>query len=164
MKESVFQREVTASIEAAGGKAFKIPDFPQSMLRGSRFNPVKPFDIFGCVKGLFHAIECKQTKGYEAFGLRHMRPGQVTALDAINAAGGHSWVFLNVRAHRLNKLYAFWWPIWRLRWEAEGSTKAAELRDMPGIDGRKGLFDLRALFAGSAAGNVAEFGGNWVEP
>jgi penicillin-binding protein-related factor A (putative recombinase) len=147
MRESAFNTEVVNSLRDAKAWAYKIADMPHFAGAKFRFDKPKPCDVVACFDGRFIGIESKQLKGFEAFGLRHLRPHQVEALDAMTEAGGDTWVFLNIRAKRLNKLIAFWWPMWRLRWEAEGSTKKAELEELPGIDGHKGRFEVRGILA-----------------
>ena len=151
MRESVFNGEVVRSLRAQGAWAHKIPDLPQSMISGMRFNPEKPFDIVAFIRGKGVAIEGKQLKKYEAFGERHMRPAQITELNKIvDSASGRAFVFLNIRrgeAPRMNRLIVFVWERLRERFK-EGSIKKTELESLPYIEGKKGEFDLSDFMGG----------------
>lgn len=144
MRESVFCTEVVRSIRAQAGWAYKVPDMPQSMLRGSRFNLPKAVDILACYEGRLYAIECKQIKKYEAFGLKNVRPSQAETLDSVGRAGGQAFVFLNVRiAHAVNRLYIFKWQHLK---DLGSSIKKNELELLPSIGGRIGYFPLGEFF------------------
>ena len=149
MRESVFITEVKRSIFAYGGWAYKLSDMPQSMIRGARFNPEKPFDLACCINGKFVGVECKQLKKYEAFGLRHIRETQIRGLDGILDGLGRAFVFVNIRQQadkkkgtsRLNRLIIFDWDVWRNRWKI-GTSKKEEMLKMPFITGAKGYFPI----------------------
>jgi len=148
LRESTTNTEIVNSIKAAGHWAYKIPDFPQSMIAGSRFNPEKPFDIVAFIAGRAVAIEGKQFKKYQAFGERHMRPSQLEEFNRIvDRDAGRAFVFLNIRQPRprLNRLLIFDWKNLRERFK-DGSIKMRELEAQQYLEGRKKLFNLGGFF------------------
>jgi len=149
MKEKNFNTEVKNSFIAHGHWAYKIPDFPQAMVTGARFNPIKPFDIMAVVHGYGVAVESKMLKKYEAFGGRHLREEQIQALDDVKKSDGRPFVFLNIRQpspNRLNRLIVFDWNYWADRFKSSNSIKKNELESLSFIEGRKKLFDLTDFF------------------
>jgi len=144
VRETQFNSEVIKSLRAEGAWCYKIPDSPTSWtMRQTRFTPAKPCDIVGCYLGEFFAIEGKQMKKFQAFGLRQLRDGQIKSLNEIEAAGGKAFVFLNVRIKRplTNNLYVFFWPEYKLIWE-NGPLKKRDLEGLIPIKGGKGVFPL----------------------
>ena len=149
MKESDFQAELLKSLRTQGCYAEKIPDAPTSKMKGLRFTLPKPFDIFASVNGQFVAIECKQIKKFEAFGLSHMRPSQIEHLSKVIQKGGRAFVFLNVRikpsvAKQIkheNRLLIFDWGVWHERWKIE-SLKKKDIEERPFIQGFDHYYDL----------------------
>jgi len=116
LKESKFNAELINSLDHWGAYAFKIPDLPASMTMGLRFVAEKPCDIFGGYHGKFFAIESKQIKKFEAFGLRHIRDSQIKHLTSMVKTGNRAFIFLNIRiaavkgkTKRENRLVIFDW-------------------------------------------------------
>lgn len=144
MREAHFQTEIVKSFKAEGHWAYKIPDAPTRKLMGQlRFAAEKPFDLIACVRRQALAVECKQMKSFEAFGLRAMQESQVEAFDLLTKLGNaHCYVMLNVRLTGINRLYAFRWRNLRHLWETQGSIKAAILRELKYTEGHGGLFPL----------------------
>jgi hypothetical protein len=146
MKESMFNYEVVRSLKKLGCWAYKIPDFPQSMVVGARFNPEKPCDIVAFVGKMGIGIEGKMIRKYESFGSRNLRPSQIKNMDEMedrdDSAG--AFIFLNVRqvSPRLNRLIIFRWGDWRWKLR-EGMIHKEELMNFSYIEGKGGLFPLR---------------------
>lgn len=144
MNERIFTLEVVKSLNEQGAWAYKIPDV-FGMSEDSRFIPPKPFDIIGIYEGKSFAIECKQFKQYQAFGLRCMQENQIDHLTEFILKGGNSFVFLNIRittpGRRKNELLIFRWEDLQSVWRA-GSIKKAELEEMSPIAGFKSRFNL----------------------
>lgn len=147
MRESVFVSEVTASLKANGVWAYKIADAPTSWIKDRiRFTPTKPCDVIFCMDGRFGAIECKQLKSWKAFGPGMMRPAQVQALNELTSMGAKTWVFLNIRVARTtNWLIAFHWTQLQELWSTKKTIRAKILKELPHVEGRRGLFDLGFL-------------------
>lgn len=145
MNEKHFVTEVKNSLKAAGCSfAYKIPDFPQSMLTGARFNPAKPLDIVAAYGPYFLGIECKQIKEYRNFRASDVRPSQLETLCDLKAKGTAGFIFLNIRiAREVNKLVIFDWATWWPILARDNKIEKASLIGAPGIPGRKGLFDLK---------------------
>jgi hypothetical protein len=143
MREAQFSTEVTRSLKAAGAWAWKIPDQPVSWtFRHTRFAAEKPCDILFCYRSKFGAIESKQMKKFEAFGLRHMRDSQIRNLDEISERGGIAYVFLNVRiARKENRLIALDWKVWKAQLEIM-SLSGKEVAALPHIKGTGDRFPL----------------------
>lgn len=97
MREATFNSEVVNSIKHWGGWAHKIADLPASLTFGLRYVPEKPCDILACYHNRFFAVEGKQLKKFEAFGLRHMEHAQIKELTDIVKRGNKAFVFLNIR-------------------------------------------------------------------
>lgn len=142
-RESKFLTELKKSFWASGAFFYKISD---SFHGGAmRFDAPKPFDAFGCHKGVPMAIEAKAMTDYKAFGKTYLRDCQVKGLTEWSDAGGKSFVFLNIRrgpkdgVKRVNRLFIF-------PWEVIGgisrNMKKSEIESWPYIEGKKGLFDL----------------------
>lgn len=153
MKETIFNSEIMASLKAAGLWAYKVADSPTSWtMSRTRFTPEKPCDILACGSGgRFIAIEGKQMKTFKAFGLYALRPSQISNLDRIIERGGRAYVFLNVRIRARkgevdheNRLIVFDWAKWGLLLPILPLT-GREVRQLPFVSGRKGIFDLRSL-------------------
>jgi len=150
MKESVFNSEIVGSLRDFGFWAYKIPDFPQSMIRGSRFNPEKPFDIVGMISEIGVAIEGKQMRKFEAFGIRHMRPSQIAEFDfMVDNSAARAFIFLNIRqkadkvagSQYENRLIILEWSEIRDRLKKE-SIKKKEIEGLPFIQGKNSRFNL----------------------
>lgn len=142
MRESIFNTEIVNSLKATGAFAHKIADLPASKSRGLIFTPTKPFDIFGCYKGVFFAVESKQFKEWKGFGISALRDNQIEALDNVVKTGGKAFVFINIRIVRTeNRLIAFDWALWGEVVKAQ-AIGVKDMRTMPYIQGRKDLFDL----------------------
>jgi hypothetical protein len=148
MKEAKFNTEVKNSVIASGGWAYKIADMPR--IAGLRFNPEKPCDTLASINGKFVAIEGKMFKKWEALGLRHFQDSQIREMDALNENGNDNcFVFLNIRISgdkdagikRENRCIIFRWSELRVGLE-DRSIFAKELKELPYIAGKKGLFDL----------------------
>lgn len=143
-----FKKSVMAYNEDVGMFWYKIPDSPH-LGGGARFDSPKPFDIFYLCDGEAFAIEAKVSDGYKAFSLASMRPSQIENLTLFDEAGGNSYVVLNIRQaaskaegkEYINKMITMPWSglLPRLK---KSSIKAKELREAPGIHGKKGLFDI----------------------
>jgi len=148
-RETSFLVDIKNSFEAMEYFFYKIPDSPTSYGRGTkmRFTLPKPFDAIGVAAGFPLAVEAKVSKGYKAFGMKDMRPSQITNLDKFIMAGGKSFVFLKVwspkteKTKRFNRLLIFDWQYCRDEW-LKGTMKQKELMDWPYIDYRKKLYDL----------------------
>lgn len=133
MKEATFTTEVMRSLRHYDLWAFKIPDMPitKAILKITRFTNAKPADIVACLEDKFIAIETKQFKKWEALGLRHFRPEQVSGMSSIVEQGGRAFVFLNIRiARKENRLLIFDWKTLHPKLQ-KGSVKAKELRERP---------------------------------
>lgn len=150
MRESKFITEVGKSLKHYGCYSYKISDSPTSWtMKKTRFTATKPCDIFANVQGRFVAIECKQIKKWEAFGLNKMRPGQVVALTNVERTGGKAFVFLNVRIKAIkgkqkaeNRLIIFPWDWLQDRFK-KGSIKAKELKNEEYVSMKNKIFDLQ---------------------
>jgi penicillin-binding protein-related factor A (putative recombinase) len=139
MKESQFASEILPCLKNNGAWVYKISDQPTSWTASrTRFTPEKPCDIVGMYKRKGFAIENKQIKKFEAFGLNKMRPSQIKNLDEIveKDAGG-AYVFLNIRIRspQENRLIIFDWRELAPRLRVS-SIKKQELMDMPYIAGK----------------------------
>jgi Holliday junction resolvase len=172
VRESTFNTEVVNSLKAEGFFAYKIPDTPASIVRGLRYSPEKPCDIVASIGGKFVAIESKQIKKIQAFGLRDFRESQIDSLNKIVRDGGKAYAFLNIRVHgdkefkRLNLLVGLNWKYWYPKFEQGFKLDAKFLRDMLRAyhsnkfyastlgelayninisEGYKGIFDIRFL-------------------
>lgn len=143
MKEAIFSTEIVRSIRHHGGWAFKIPDMPitKELLKITRFTNAKPCDIVSTFNGQFVAIETKQFKKWEALGVRHFRPEQLSGMTDIVANGGRAFVFLNIRIKAdkikklmaVNRLLVFDWSTWGPR-IMKRSIFAESLRQRPHYD------------------------------
>lgn len=167
MREANFNTETTNSLKAGRAWAFKIPDSPTSWtMRRTRFTPEKPCDIIFCFGGRFGAIESKQMKKFQAFGLRHLRENQIRNLDRVTATGGRAFVFLNVRvrgkrgavvkgkwtgANYENRLIIFDWKVWKPLFEIL-PLSGKEVQSLAFIRGKKGLFDLSSFLGAVVSG------------
>ena len=126
------------------------------MTMGLRYTPEKPCDVIGAYRGRFFAIESKQLKKFEAFGMRHMRPAQIRHLDEIVKTGSKAFVFLNIRVpaikgkqKRENRLIIFHWQMFRGL--GETTMKKQAVMDMPylayqSVD-KKTIYDLKHFLA-----------------
>jgi len=152
MRESTFNTEITNSLKEQGAFAYKIADQPTSWtMSKTRFTPDKPCDIICLYRGTGVLIECKMSKKFEAFGLRHLRPSQLKAMDEAVAKGSRAFVFLNIRFRPENRLLIFEWsPEFKAR-ITESSIKAKEIAEIYFIKGAKKRFDLDG-FLGSLDG------------
>jgi len=132
MKEASFTTEVMRSLKHYNLWAYKIPDTPinKKIMELMRFTPEKPCDIVACYQGLMVAVETKQFKKWQAFGLRHMEPAQIDHLTRIVKEKGRAFVFLNVRikAPHVNRLFIFDWATLYPRLK-KASIKAVELKE-----------------------------------
>jgi penicillin-binding protein-related factor A (putative recombinase) len=135
MKESKFNAELINSLDHWGAYAYKIVDLPASMTMGLRYVPEKPCDIIGGYHGKFFGIESKQIKKFEAFGVRHLRDGQIKHLTEMVKRGNRAFVFLNIRiapvkgkTKRENRLVIFDWAEFSKRTE---SLKQKEVMALP---------------------------------
>jgi len=148
MKEATSSTEIVNSILDAGWFAHKLTDTPRvpGMLR---FIPPKPCDILSCIHGMMVGIETKQIKKWQGFALRFLRENQIEALTKINKAGGHAFIFLNVRIppdkeanqKRENRLIIIDWSTWdRL------PINIIKIKDVQYVTGKNGRFDLTAFF------------------
>lgn len=150
MRESKFITEIMGTLKHFGCFAHKISDSPTSWtMKKTRFTSTKPCDILANVQGAFVAIECKQIKKWEAFGLNKMRPGQVVALTNVERTGGKAFVFLNVRIKAIkgkqkgeNRLIIFEWYELQKRFQ-KGSIKAKELKELVYFTSKDKIFDLQ---------------------
>lgn len=154
MRESNFNTEIVRSLKALKIWSYKIADSPTSWtMKATRFTPDKPCDIIACVDGRFVAIESKQIKKFEAFGMRHLRDVQIANLDHVERCGGRSFVFLNIRIKAVkgktkheNRLIIFPWDEFKALC-MEGSIGKGALETMDFLQGKtvdqKVLFDLR---------------------
>ena len=153
MREAQFNSEVMKSLKSHGYWCYKIPDSPASWtMDRTRFTADKPFDIVACTYGgQMIAIEGKQTKKFESFGLKNMRDSQIENLEKVHKLGGKALVFLNVRIKpdkskgqkRVDRLIPFEWTEIRDRKE---SFKKQEIMDRQYIEkktfGDERLYDL----------------------
>ena len=158
MKENKFITEIGNSFKHFGCYSYKISDSPTSWtMSKTRFTSTKPCDMFVNVDGKFVAVECKQIKKWEAFGLSKMQPGQVVALTNVIATGGRAFVFLNVRIKAIkgkqkheNRLIVFDWAELSQRLK-ESSIKAKELKELPYVEGfthfrtKKSIFEFHGF-------------------
>jgi penicillin-binding protein-related factor A (putative recombinase) len=136
MREAQFNTELVNSLKYWGAWAHKIPDLPASMAAGLRFTPDKPCDVVGGY-GKFFAIESKQIKKFEAFGMRFLRDSQIKELNSIIERGNRAFIFLNIRikavkgkVKRENRLVIFDWKEFR---ELKETIKKADVEKLPYI-------------------------------
>jgi hypothetical protein len=90
-REKLICTEIVKGINARGGWAYKIPDFPSSKF--GRFNLEKPCDIVAVdpYTKKFLAIEVKVLKQHLCKNpLRLLRPNQLNTLMTVNNKGGIS--------------------------------------------------------------------------
>lgn len=135
MREATFNTELVRSLKFWGAWAYKIPDIPTSRLVGMRYTPDKPCDVIGAYSNYFFAIESKQMKKFEAFGMRFIRESQAKELNLMTSKGNQAFIFLNIRikaikggAKRENRLIIFKWTDFRDRTK---SYTAKELKTLP---------------------------------
>lgn len=155
MKEADFTADLMDSLRAHGAYCYKIADSPASWTAGiTRFTPDKPCDVVTCFKGQFIAIECKQIKKFQAFGRTQIRQSQMDAADAICAAGGLAYIFLNIRIKAVkgvskpeNRLLIFEWREWSKTFKA-GTIKQKDLMSWSHTTGTKGIYDLDKFIGG----------------
>lgn len=139
MRESIFNTEIKRSLIKAGYFVYKIFDMPRFI--GSRFQDNKPCDILACGQdGKIIAIESKQIKKWQAFGLRFLRPHQIETLEKIHSLGGWAFVFLNVRIikPKENRCIAIHWPVLK----SKKSFSKKELPLLPFYQGSKKEFAI----------------------
>ena len=127
------------------------------MTMGLRYVPEKPCDVLGAYRGRFFAIESKQMKKFEAFGMRHMRPAQIKHLNEITKTGSKAFVFLNVRIpaikkikqKRENRLIIFEWR--HFQGLGEVSLKKKDIETLPYVSyqtvDKKIMYDLKHFLA-----------------
>lgn len=138
MRESNFVKELQDTLEAMGAWSYKIPDIPLSMIKGMKFNPMRPFDLAVCYRGRFIAIECKQIKTWRKFGRDDIRLSQYLNLAGVAKNGGTAYVALNVRTETENRLILFEWKEWNEKLRKGIGTK--ELKELNFFQGSKGIF------------------------
>lgn len=157
MRESVFNAELISSLNHWGAWAYKIQDLPASITMGLRYVPEKPCDIIGAYRGKFFAIEGKQMKKFEAFGMRHMQSSQIKHLNKIVDTGSRGFVFLNIRigavkgqTKRVNRLVIFDWK--KFRDLGEVSLKQKEIMALPYVSyetiDKKIIYNLSTFVGG----------------
>lgn len=143
MREKDFDKEVIRSLCALPESwAYKIPD-----VLGSRFMTFKPFDIVATICGHPYAIENKQIKKWQPFGVKEVRTSQIINLEKFHRAGGTALIFLNVRitSPRVDRLIIFEWR--ELAKKKRYTTE--ELKALPFVEtyqlkGEK-IYSLRSL-------------------
>ncbi len=139
MKEAVFNTEISKSLVELGYPfVYKIPDMPR--FADSRFQGNKPCDILVQSKeGKMIAIESKQIKKWQTFGMRFLRDHQIETLEAVSKSG-HGFVFLNVRMNtpRENRCLIFPWK----KFKAKEKYNIQELKTYPFYKGSKNRFEL----------------------
>ena len=142
-RERSFLTELGHSFREAGAFFYKIPDQPHFEGQQTRFDVDKPFDAVVAHDGVAVAIEAKSLRKYEAFGHRHMRACQITALDDWTDRGCQAFVFINVRQKTpyFNRLVILDWAAWRTRLSQRSITKR-ELTVLPYIIGKKERFGI----------------------
>ena len=130
MKETEITRMIRASLERAGAWAYKIPD--HAFVPGRRrANIPRPFDLVACYRGELLAIEVKLLRGYQAFGMRHLRESQIEHLERVVQAGGRAYVFCVVWEPRQYKRLLIWpWD----EFPREASIRKRELQELPYLD------------------------------
>lgn len=140
MKEATFNSEVVKSFKQGGCFAYKIGD--PMFNSAARFADPRPFDIFFFAEGRAGAIESKQIKKWQPFGIAELAKHQREALDLVEGLGHFALVFLNVRIpQKENRLIA--WNYKTLK--NMGRYKTEQLKELPYIQGKYGLFDLDGL-------------------
>ena len=157
MKEATFNTEIINSLEEQGAFAYKIPDQPASWNSGRmRFTPSKPCDTFVLFRGFGALIEGKQMKKFEAFGLRHLRPSQIVAMDRAVRTKNRAYIFLNVRCHQENRLIIFEWSKeFKTRLE-KASIKGKEIKSLNFVKGFKKRFDLSDFLEGLTGRDIVK--------
>lgn len=142
-REMAFTTEFKRPFKKRGHFFYKIPDSPSAM----KFMISKPFDAFACVDGLSVAMEIKVLKGYQAFGMRHLRPNQIEGLEK-HSKSGQSYVILEVHAGRGDYRLLFWrWDVFKdLCEKNNGSIKKPLLESMPFEQTNGEGYELNALF------------------
>jgi len=144
-REAKFTTELRDSFHKCGAVFHKISDSFHGALR---FDIAKPFDAFALYRGVPIAIEAKYINDFKAFGRTHLRECQDEGLRKYNEAGGHSFVFLNIRRKsnkaegiaRINRLLIFKYSDIV---EKGINFKKNEIFSYPYIVGFKGLFDMK---------------------
>ncbi len=144
--ERKFLTEIKNSLKKDGAFFHKIPDMPHFAGSGFRFDLKKPFDAIALFFSHAIAIEAKYIPKHRAFGLKDLLPHQILGLDEWHLAGGHSWVFLNVKQKKnaatntpfINKVYTFEWGAFK----AKGRYSKAELLACYSVDCQKGIYNL----------------------
>lgn len=145
MDEKKANTEITNSLKAEGGWAYKIPDMPSSLMMMGSFNPEKPCDIIGCFSGKFLAIETKLIKTKKAISISLFQDSQIKHLDQIVESGnGAAYAFIVWRQPqpRVNKLFILNWAKWGRKLE-EKSIPGKILDQLPYVQGAKKLYDLK---------------------
>lgn len=122
-----------------GAYAYKIPDDTG----GTHFSLKRPFDISAGIGGYFVAIEVKRTLGERGISLKSFRPHQPVELDRVLACGGLAYVFIVAWAPRkVHHLRILDWKEWGERIKSGESISVRELRELPFIVNKCGVYDL----------------------
>lgn len=140
MREATFNTEVKKSLIDFGYPfVYKPPDMPR--FSNSRFQENKPCDLIAQSKknGKVIAIESKQIKKWQTFGMRFLRDHQIETLEAVSKKG-YGFVFLNVRIQspRENRCLVFPWK----KFKQKEKYNIQELKAYPFYKGSKGRFEL----------------------
>lgn len=112
-KGSNFQLEIMKSLQNFGGFWYKIPDLfiaPEKSIK-------RPFDIAGCYKGHFYAIELKQQQNYNRIYKKCLPDHQFDSLLKVHNEGGTAYIIVNIRCEGLNYCEVFLIE----EWEAKGN-------------------------------------------
>lgn len=103
MKESIFQGEWMSSIRHYFPRSHyvKIPDMPRIGAE-ARFNPIKPYDCYVLLEGVFYAFELKWQKTLTGFAFNKVKMHQVVYLQDVQRNGGHGYLVINYRNHEVS--------------------------------------------------------------
>lgn len=133
---------IGASLKARGAFFYKIPDSIRSVV--TRFTPSKPADAIIAYAGRAALVEAKHMRGYQAFGLRHLRASQTTGLAEWSKTGSPAYVVLNVTQRRQESTKAYN-HVLVFEWDAfarKGRYTKAELMGYPHVEYRRKDYDL----------------------
>lgn len=102
MKESIFQGEWMRSFREhyPGSHFVKIPDMPRIGAQ-ARFNPIKPYDCYALLEGVFYAFELKWQKPLTGFAFNKVKGHQIAFLKDVQGNGGKAYLVINYRNHQV---------------------------------------------------------------
>ena len=132
MRESYFHREWMESWlkQRPGSHVVKIPDMPRGPKSSAetRFNPIKPFDIYVMDDGVFYALELKLHITFSAFPFKKVTENQINSLLEVEKNNGIGAVVINYRTNKISKKATNEWgilPPFNMVYVIRGSTFSA---------------------------------------